>query len=108
MKINFINILGQRLQKIILHRSGGPAVLHQVRPEWVEGGAVPRPPPRGVPAASATPPPTPSGPTRQPREERTLLEVGVKAKEYYREKDSPLPLHIYKITTFKIERLFFK
>jgi hypothetical protein len=63
-------------------------VLHQVRPEWVEGGAVPRPPARGVPAASATPPPTPSGPTHQSGEERTLLEVRVKDKEYYREKDN--------------------
>jgi hypothetical protein len=77
MKINLINFLGQRLQKIILHRSGGPAVLHQVRPEWVEGGAVPRPPAWGVPAASATPTPTPSGPTHQSGKERTLLEVRV-------------------------------
>ncbi len=83
MKINFINFLGQRLLKIILHRSGGPAVLHQVRSEWVEGGAVPRPPARGVPAASATPTPTPSGPSHQSGEEWTLLEVRIKAKKYH-------------------------
>ena len=50
-------------------------MLHKVRAERVEGRAVPRPPPRRVSAAGATPPPAPQGPGHAPSQERTDAQV---------------------------------
>jgi hypothetical protein len=56
-------------------------VLYQVRAERLERRAVPRPPPRRVSAAGATPPSSASGPGSAAGEKRPGCEASIRLKQ---------------------------